>query len=390
MRIALVSGEYPPQPGGIGDYTQQLGTALAARGHSISVFTIADGHFQIIGLRQPPTPAQVTVCQSLSGWGWASWSAVQAAIATTHPDVLHIQYQTGAYGMHPAINLLPWRLRNMPKPPRIAVTAHDLLLPYLFPKAGAVRRWVTARLLADADAVVLTNNDDLAQAATMTCQPPTLIPIGSNIAVAPPPGYNRATWRTQLGVPGDMMLVAFFGLMSHTKGLETLLDALALLPETTRLLIIGGAATTAQDRAYAETFARTIAAKGLQARIIITGHCSAAEVSAHLLAADVAALPFTDGASFRRGSLLAALAHGVPTVTTQPARPLPRLGDGEHVLLVAPGDATALAHTLTRLIHDPQLQERLRRAGPALVQQFSWEAIAMQHEQLYVQLCTHT
>ncbi len=32
MRIALLSGEYPPQPGGIGDYTRRLSESLLARG----------------------------------------------------------------------------------------------------------------------------------------------------------------------------------------------------------------------------------------------------------------------------------------------------------------------------------------------------------------------
>ncbi|MCX6023909.1 MAG: hypothetical protein NTZ05_19705, partial [Chloroflexi bacterium] len=49
-----------------------------------------------------------------------------------------------------------------------------------------------------------------------------------------------------------------------------------------------------------------------------TGHLPLPEVSAHLLAADAAVLPFTDGASFRRTSLLAMLAHGLPLVTTSP------------------------------------------------------------------------
>ncbi|MBK9942888.1 MAG: glycosyltransferase [Kouleothrix sp.] len=113
--------------------------------------------------------------------------------------------------------------------------------------------------------------------------------------------------------------MAYFGLISRTKGLETLIDALGRLPSTVRLLLIGGAATTAEDRAYAAAIERQIAERGLGTRVQRTGHCAPAEVSAYLLAADIAALPFSDGASFRRGSLLAALAHGLPVITTAPA-----------------------------------------------------------------------
>ncbi len=147
-------------------------------------------------------------------------------------------------------------------------------------------------------------------------QSPTLIPIGSNIAIAPPPGYERGSWRERLGIAADEVLITYFGLISHSKGVHMLLDALEQLPPGFRLLVVGGAATQPQDRAYAAQIERQIDERSLRARVIITGHCDEATVSAHLLAADLAALPFTDGASFRRGSLLAVLAHGVPTVTT--------------------------------------------------------------------------
>src|SRR6266496_1165976 len=61
MRIALLSGEYPPQPGGVGDYTARLGQALVERGHDIVVFTIADGRFQIVDLAGSNPNLQSTI-----------------------------------------------------------------------------------------------------------------------------------------------------------------------------------------------------------------------------------------------------------------------------------------------------------------------------------------
>jgi glycosyltransferase involved in cell wall biosynthesis len=137
------------------------------------------------------------------------------------------------------------------------------------------------------------------------------------------------------------------------------------------------------------------------------------EASGYLLAADVAAFPFTDGASLRRGSLLAALAHGVPTVsTTAPGRspragiqpraarrigastvPLPaaggfhprelRLRDGENLLLVPPGDDVALAGALARLVDDAGLRARLAAGGRALAGALSWPRIAAAHRAIY-------
>jgi glycosyltransferase involved in cell wall biosynthesis len=333
--------------------------------------------------------------------------------------------------MHPAINFLPWRLRGLPARPRVVVTAHDLLLPYLFPKAGPLRCWVTRRLLADTDAAVVTNEADFAHARgwglgaggwgprvrfhppSPSPQPLLLIPIGSNIPVAPPPDYDRSAWRARLGLAPTDTLVCYFGLISRSKGLQVLLDALARLPARFRLLVVGGEATQPQDRAYADEIRRQIEALGLHERVNISGHCDADKVSAHLLAADLAALPFADGASFRRGSLLAALAHGVPVVTTTDNQSLPlsaakgpttedqisesrnggqwpvvggRLEDGENVLLVTPEDPSGLAAAIERLAGDTALRARIGAGGRALAAQFSWEAIAERHEALYHQL----
>lgn len=392
MRIALLSAEYPPTPGGVGDYTQRLGEALNTRGHELFVLT---GHIP----RRPIVPELRVIELPITEWNWKSWRAVIDVLRHVRPDLLHIQYQTGAYSMHPAINLLPWRIQRRTIRPRLVVTAHDLLVPYLFPKAGPVRGWVTQRLLDDCDAAVLTNEEDYGrvlgrrQTLPETAQKPlACIPIGSNIFVSPPAGYERDAWRVANGFDPGNILVAFFGLISPSKGLDTLLDALELLPAHFRLLIIGGEASAAEDRAYAAQMRQRIDVQALKGRVTITGHCSEQEVSGHLLAADSVALPFVDGASFRRGSLLAALAHGVPVVTT--SRPgqgstalqvgeFPRLVDGVNALLVPPGSGKAIATALQRLAEDASLRERMSRGGQALAARFDWKLIAEQHEALY-------
>ncbi len=323
MNIVFLTAEYPPQPGGVGDYTRCLAQALAAGGATVSV--LATGTALLPA--DCYAPQDVTdgngnthapfVWPVISSWKWCCWRDIIAALDLLYPDILHIQYQTGAYGMHPAINLLPWRLRGLSSRPRVVVTFHDLLEPYLFPKAGRLRRWITMRLAQDADDNIVTNSEDAAQLQGIV--KPTIIPIGSNIAVAPPEGYLREQWRLQLGVSSDEFVIAYFGLLSRSKGIDVLLDALKLLNHTDastryRLLLIGGAATAPQDSTYAAEIEQRIAAQ--ERYIIRTGHVDEAAVSAHLLAADCVALPFRAGASFRSGSLLAALSHGRAVITT--------------------------------------------------------------------------
>jgi glycosyltransferase involved in cell wall biosynthesis len=384
--MMLLSAEYPPQPGGVGDYTRRLALALAAAGHDLSVLT---GR----GNGTAPPAERLQQWASIGGWDWRCWRETIAALDQARPHVLHLQYQTGAYGMHPAINLLPWRLRVLPRRPAVVVTFHDLLEPYLFPKAGPARRWITNRLARDADAVVVTNAAD---AATLRARrlAPTTIPIGSNIPVMPPAGFWRPAWRAALGLAPNETLVAYFGLLARAKGVDVLLDALDHLPDQSpplRLLLIGGSATAPQDRAYAATLQARLQQPSLRERIIQTGHVDEATVSAHLLASDLVVLPFHDGASFRSGSLLAALSHGAAVLTTQPAAPaapgeLPRLVNETHALLVPPGEPAALAAALQRLATDARLRERLSSGARTLAAHFGWDAIAQRHVQLYATL----
>jgi polysaccharide biosynthesis protein PslF len=335
MRIVLLSAEYPPTPGGVGDYTQALAITLAAYGEDVEIWTIRNG---MVCSLNPRTPDQLGMPIAPASWGWDSWGAIRAGLRREMPDIFHIQYQTGAYAMHPAINLLPSRLRLDRECPQLVVTAHDLLLPYLFPKAGPFRNWMMQRLFDASDAAIVTNSEDLLATTGVPLpgtspapryhgrlqQPAHLIPIGSNITPMLPADYDRRAWRQTLGITAETTLIAYFGLISPSKGLDTLLDSLETLPQHITLLVIGGDSPAPQDRAHAEALRERIASGSLKGRVLITGHCPAHEVSAHLVAADLAALPFTDGASFRRGSLLAAMAHGLPVITTEPQNQEPR------------------------------------------------------------------
>ena len=63
------------------------------------------------------------------------------------------------------------------------------------------------------------------------------------------------------------------------------------------------------------------------------------------------------------GVLIEAMAHGLPIVATDVGGIRGQTGDGDAALLVAPGDAEALAASIRRLDRDRPLRERLAAAG---------------------------
>lgn len=304
--------------------------------------------------------------------------------------------------MRPTVNLLPLLLKVLWGKP-VIVTFHDLLVPYLFPKAGPVREWVNHLLARTASATVATNQEDAARLRSWGVRDVEVIPIGSNIPNNPPVGFDRDRWRAEHGIaPGTTVLV-YFGFLNSTKGLDSLLRALSIFKNRTgqyRLLMVGGGlgASDPTNRATAQALDRLAGELGVKNELLWTGYLGPQEVSAALLSADIAVLPYADGASFRRGSLLAVLAHGLPVITTMPEadrkasressalRKWPELMDGENAILVLPGDVEGLTRAIEKVAVDVELRRRLAEGTAKVAQFFSWTRIAEAHEALYGRL----
>ncbi len=373
MRIGLITGEYPPDQGGVGDFTHQLARSLADIGHETHVIT----HTK----RDQVSHHSLSVHRVMAKWHWGCWRRLLALADELALDVLNVQYQAAAYGMHPAINFVPGRRpRHL-----VVVTFHDLKVPYLFPKAGPLRRWVVRTLAQRADGVIVTNEEDAKKISNLKSQIPNLvlIPIGSNIPPNPPPGYDRGVERSRWGVGPDDLLLGYFGFLNESKGGEELMQTLALLVERgipAHLLMIGGrvGSSDPSNRAYAERVDNLIASLGLDERVHHSGYARPEKVSAGLLATDVCVLPYRDGVSFRRGTLHACLAHGRAIVTTRPAVELPQVRDEENMLLEAPRDPEGLADAVARLADDLALRAQLETGARALAAEFTWERIARQ------------
>jgi glycosyltransferase involved in cell wall biosynthesis len=392
-RVLQISGEYPPTVGGVGDYTATLAAHLDGRGVTTAVLTGRGGAGTVEN-------GASEVLRSVPDWGVRGWPAVRAAIREWRPDLVHIQYQAGAFDGRGGPALLSWWLARRGGPP-VVVTLHDRHAPYLFPKAGPLRPRALGFLTRHTAATIATNGDDWAALRADAALAPRLhlLPIGSNI----PPltgearAAARATTRAALGVGPDTVVVAYFGLVSASKGVDTLLDAFAAAlaareaaPDLHLLLIGGEASATDSARFGADgDLVGAIRSRGLDGRVTVTGALDTNAVAAHLAAADLAALPYRDGASWRRGSLLAALAAGLPVVTTTPAPgydaagALPALTDGADALLVLPSDPAALAVALGRLAGDAALRSRLAGGALSIAARFDWDAIAAAHLDLY-------
>ncbi|MDX1665425.1 MAG: glycosyltransferase family 4 protein [Candidatus Promineifilaceae bacterium] len=428
MRIGLISGEYPPMEGGVGDFTRELAQALAEAGHELHIITNREARPDQPDaprprpwrLREPVDLGYALLHPRARRWRWGDVNTIAEIAERYALEILNIQYQAAAYNMRSAaINLAPWRLRGLAP---VVVTFHDLRVPYLFPKAGPLRRLAVRFTARRASGVITTNPADAERLVAelsdgdaprpLAGAPPDApsvlrlpagpllaeIPIGSNIAPRPADPARALLVRRRLRIAPAAPLLAYFGFLNESKGADTLVRALALLLEEdahaarrageAHLVFVGasvGGSDSANNSAFLHELRALVEASGLQERVHWTGFLPEREVSDHLHAADLVVLPYRDGASLRRGTLMAALAHGRPTVSTRPpdAAPASPLVHGENIWLVPPQSTPELADALRHLLAHPALRARLAAGAAALAPRFSWQRIAAETAAFY-------
>ena len=376
-------GRADPSLDGVADYTARLARALAE--HGVDVVDV------------PVDP------------GPRGTAAAARAVRAAAPDVAHVQFAPSAFGFSGWPGALPLLLGRLP----LVTTLHEYGWWSWAPRVPAAawrpleRRGLldreTGRLVPAARAVLTTNDahgSALRERLGIGSRPAPLLPNvdapGPDDPVVADPAAataDRRATRRALGIADDAEVVVFFGFVHPVKGLRYLVDAVAALAADhprLHILVVGGFTSLAlpedEARAFRAELTGHVEAAGAGDRVTITGHRPAAEVSAALRAADVAAFPFTAGVTLKSGSLLAALAHGVPTLVTRRGDDPgdPRLTDSETVV-VAPAvrDAAVLADGLRRLLDDAPLRARVVAGGRALLAGHDWASLAAAHVAVY-------
>ena len=384
MKIGIVTGEYPPTKGGVGDYTKKLATHLTDNGNQVTVITDQ----RSINTTYDSDSLKVLATISPK-WGWLDlWRLRQE---TSHLDVLSIQYQAAAYGaMTPPIHLLP----RFTIPPTVT-TFHDLNQPYLFPKAGSLRRKAIVELANKSNGVITTNSEDHDALKVMINLKNLIeIPIGSNIPFVDPNTFSKRLVRSKYNITNNEILIGYFGLMNHTKGGKVLVNTLAELRSmglNVHLILIGEPTGTTDPR-NAEYYAETInlANKlGVIKYITQTGFVDSNTASILLQSCDMMVLPYLNGASLRNGSLIACINNGCPVITTRPETTNTLLRDGCNIIFVDNHNPLSTAKAVTRLYQNDMLRKQIGEEALKLQRHFNWHKIAQKTTNFFSKVLTH-
>ena len=350
-RWHILTGEYPPDSGGVGDYTAQLAGALTSAGDGVTVWAP--------GSTLPDR------------FGRRSQNALTAAF-WNHPGVVLLQYvpnALGARGMNLPFCL--WLRDRARHGTDVRVMFHEPYFYFSLSKpwrnVHAVAQRVMARVLLDAA--------KRAYVSTETWRRYLTDPHGSGLAVLPIPSNIRPAASSHAErirraiAPAGVPVVGHFGSYGdHVEG-----ELLRVLPRTAercaraRFAFIGTGSIEFVSRLGARL-------PSIAARSWASGHIDAAEVSSALRACDVLIQPYPDGITTRRTSAMAGLQHAIPTVTTSGALTETIWAESRAVALAPVDDATAFADAVAALLDDLTGAQALgRRGAEAYEQHFSLE-----------------
>lgn len=185
-----------------------------------------------------------------------------------------------------------------------------------------------------------------------------------------PPGVNQSLFEGPFSRPLPEMegpRVVYAGRLHRSKSVNTLVGAAKLMESTARVILVG-------DGPQRAALERTIEGLGLTDRVHITGFVPHDSVPGHLAHADVVVLP---SIYEELGSVLLEAMHlGRPIVASDAGGIPGIIRHGGNGLLVAPGDPSALARGLDRVLGDPDLSAKLRAGARTSASKYDWNQVA--------------
>jgi glycosyltransferase involved in cell wall biosynthesis len=356
----IITGEYPPQEGGVADYTRLVALGLVARGDRVHVWApaVADAE---------PADAGVEVHRLAGGFGPRALAALGRGLDTAGPGRMLVQYVPQGFGMK-GMNLpfCFWLFAR--RRAGITIMFHEFAValqrqqPLRHNVIGVVNR---------AMAFVLTHAARRCFVGAAAWEPRlrrlapagaaiSWLPVSSNVPVVDDPAGVLAVRKTLI-VEGGTVL-GHFGTARETWIAAQLA---AVVPPLLRdrpgaaLLLIGRDSLDLRSRLLAGT-------PELNMRVHASGSLAPADISRYLGACDLMLQPYADGASTRRTSLMATLAHGCPVVTTSGVFTEALWRQSGAVDLVATGDLAATRTALLQLMDDAAERARMGAAAGAL------------------------
>jgi len=352
----LITGEYPPDIGGVGDYTAQLGEALSRCGDEVHVWAPPNSRSAI-------DAGPIRLHRLPDNFGPRSILAMDRGIDRSQDSQILVQYVPHAFG---------WKAMNVPlclwlasrQRDRLGVMFHEVAYPMTRDQPmrhnllGVVTRAMAATLARSARRIFVTTSawEPILRSISHTQQPIQSIPTFSNVPLVEDEAGANAI-RRRVAPNGGKIAGHVGGYGSvYADGTTALLVAGLAQDTELAVLLIGKGGTEFRARMIDQH-------PSLASRLHATGALAPADLSRSIAACDLMVQYYPDGVSTRRTSCMAALEHGRAVMTTSGHLTEPLWNESRAVALAPANDLPAMASMLHRLIGDTEEQQRLGAAA---------------------------
>lgn len=358
--LHLIAPSSPPKICGVGDHSLLLGRALASRGPLVA-------H---CGQRSPEGGLEgiETLLDFDSRFPW-TLGALARSDRFRAGDTILFQYTNFAYGRY---GFNPWlapalrRFRN--RGLRVATMFHETYMPAVGIKIrlmGAWQRRFFRQVGLASDLCMFSVEPWTRQYASWFPKSNVrTLPVGSNMPLV---ATDRAEERRRIGVPPEALSLVVFGGTHPSRLFEWVVRASRRLSE----------ASVPHAVVHVGPDGEEVARRLEGAPLVGLGIRPPEEVSRALSTADIFLSPISDGASSRRGSLLAGLQHGLCCLTTQGPSTDAIFEQAGGKAMVFAKDEESFAAECLRLAADPDRRVACGREASRFYEaNYSWSSIA--------------
>jgi glycosyltransferase involved in cell wall biosynthesis len=369
----IITCEYPPQSGGVSDYSYLVARELALAGDQVHVW----------GPGRSETSEQAKGVAVHAIMGTFSPKDLKATgrrlDGFTGPRHLLIQWVPHGYGYKSLnVGFCLWLVfRRAIAGDRLDWVVHEPFLPFKKGKwrqnaAAVLHRLMMVVILRTAWRVWLSTpawEPMIRPFGLGRKQAYHWLPLPSNVPVAEDTGAGLMIH--QQYAPNGV-LIGHFGTFGApiTPLLAAAIPPLLRRVKQASMLLIGPGSL-----AFRDALAHQHPDLGLRLHAIGQLDARDARLSVHLSACDLMLQPFPDGVTSRRTSVMAALAHGRPTATTSGPLTEAFWSQSGAVFLAPVADPQALVEGAAQILEDPRRRVSLGEAG----REFYWREFDMPH-----------
>jgi hypothetical protein len=367
----LITGEYPPQNGGVSDYSRLVANGLADAGDSVHVYAppISASEYQHRAVEIHRLPGHFDP-RSLGRLG----RELHNISGGSAGEIVLVQYVPHAFGLK-AMNLpfCLWLYTLSKTKRRIAVMFHEATVPWqrgqpvklqVLASVTAAMAMLVARAASLIFVAIPAWKNRLARFAGRTRM--EWLPVPSSVPVAED---TDAVTEMRQGLNAKT-IIGHFGTNDNaiSQSLRLFIPQVLQASPAVAILLIGRDSIALKE-SIAEGRPR------LASRIHATGGLPEKGISVALSSCDLMLQPYPDGVSTRRSSVMAALAHQRAIVTTAGILTEPLWSESGPVVVTPVGDHAAMSMALKRLIGDEEERRRIGSAGKRLYD----ERFALRH-----------